>query len=75
VALLKAFESGSTRLPFARKMRGYHRIEVDAYFRKLAAVADNPVDIERPGFTVVVRGYDRAQVDAFLTPLFGPPQN
>ncbi|MEU8121485.1 DivIVA domain-containing protein [Spirillospora sp. NPDC049024] len=76
VGLLKAFESGSP-LPFRLKMRGYHRLQVEAFFRKLAELAgtESPPEIEPPAFVVVMRGYDRAQVDAFLDPLFQSPRN
>jgi hypothetical protein len=73
--LLRAFEAGSP-LPFPLKMRGYHRLQVEAYFRKLAelAGAGGPPEIAPPAFEVVMRGYNRAQVDAFLAPLFQSPR-
>ncbi|WP_141580601.1 DivIVA domain-containing protein [Actinomadura sp. WMMA1423] len=76
VEVLRTFEAGSP-LPFRLKMRGYHRLQVEAYFRKLAelAGAGRPPEISPPAFEIVMRGYDRAQVDAFLAPLFQTPRN
>lgn len=74
VAQLKAFQSGGP-LPFRVKMRGYHRVQVETYFRELAAMVGtaSPSGIERPAFDIVMRGYDPVQVDVFLAPLFEPP--
>lgn len=72
IAVLKGFESGSP-LPFRLMLRGYHRVQVETYLRKLAALqdtAEGDAEIERPGFLVTLRGYDRTQVDEFLAPLF-----
>ncbi|WP_433464735.1 DivIVA domain-containing protein [Spirillospora sp. CA-128828] len=75
VAQLKAFQSGSPP-PFRLKMKGYHRMQVDAYLHKVAELVDaeSPAEIERPAFDVVMRGYDRRQVDAFIAPLFQAPK-
>ncbi|WP_021597428.1 DivIVA domain-containing protein [Actinomadura welshii] len=74
VAQLKAFQSGHP-LPFRLKMKGYHRIQVEAYLYKVAELmdADSPAEIEPPAFEVVMRGYDRRQVDAFIGPLHQTP--